>query len=91
MNGKKKQTGRVNYVWILAGGYLLYLATQLLYNVVKGTSDSPPVGIAGGTVFVVIGGFLLWREWKAYRFALKHQDDPSTWSDEPQTENDDED
>ena len=51
MNGKKKQTGRVNYVWILAGGYLLYLATQLLYNVVKGTSDSPPVGIAGGTVF----------------------------------------
>ena len=91
MNGKKKQTGRVNYVWILAGGYLLYLATQLLYNVVKGTSDSPPVGIAGGTVFVVIGGFLLWREWKAYRFALEHKDDPSTWSDEPQTENDDED
>ena len=90
MNGKKKQTGRVNYVWILAGGYLLYLATQLLYNVVKGTSDSPPIGIAGGTVFAVIGGFLLWREWKAYRFALEHKDDPSTWSDEPQTENDDE-
>ena len=90
MNGKKKQTGRVNYVWILAGGYLLYLAAQLFYNVVKGTSDSPPVGIAGGTVFVVIGGFLLWREWKAYRFALEHKDDPSTWSDEPQTENDDE-
>ena len=91
MDGKKKQTGRVNYVWILAGGYLLYLAAQLFYNVVKGTSDSPPVGIAGGTVFAVIGGFLLWREWKAYRFALKHKDDPSTWSDEPQTENDDED
>ena len=90
MNGKKKQTGRVNYVWILAGGYLLYLAAQLFYNVVKGTSDSPPIGIAGGTVFAVIGGFLLWREWKAYRFALEHKDDPSTWSDEPQTENDDE-
>ncbi len=90
MDGKKKQTGRVNYVWILAGGYLLYLAAQLFYNVVKGTSDSPPIGIAGGTVFAVIGGFLLWREWKAYRFALEHKDDPSTWSDEPQTENDDE-
>lgn len=90
MDGKKKQTGRVNYVWILAGGYLLYLAAQLFYNVVKGTSDSPPIGIAGGTVFAVIGGFLLWREWKAYRFALEHKDDPSTWSDEPQAENDDE-
>ena len=90
MDGKKKQTGRVNYVWILAGGDLLYLAAQLFFNVFKGTSDSPVIGITGGTVFTAIGTFLLWREWKAYRFALEHKDDPSTWSDETQAEADDE-
>ena len=31
MKNEKKQTGRVNYVWVLAGGYLLYLAAQLFF------------------------------------------------------------
>lgn len=89
-NSGKKQTGRVNYVWVLAGGYLIYLAAQLLWNVITGRSDSPAVGVIGGAVFVVIGGLLLGREWRAYQYGRKHIDDPSTWSDEEEEETDEE-
>ena len=78
----KKRTGKVNYVWVLAGGYLLYLAAQLFFNVIRRTSDSPAVGIGGGVLFLAVGGWLLWREWSAYQYGAKHKDDPSTWSDE---------
>ena len=88
MSNGKKQTGKVNYVWVLAGGYLLYLAAQLFFNVIRRTSDSPAIGVTGGVVFTVAGGWLLWREWKAYRFGLAHKDDPSTWSDEELEEGD---
>lgn len=81
---EKKQTGRVNYVWVLAGGYLLYLAIQLLGGVFYGKSDTPAIGICGGVVFAVVGGMLIYREWKAYQYGKAHIDDPSTWSDEPE-------
>ena len=77
-----KKSGKVNYVWVLAGGYLLYLAAQMFLNVIRRTSDSPAIGIGGGLVFTVVGGWLLWREWSAYQYGAKHKDDPSTWSDE---------
>ena len=85
MKNEKKQSGRVNYAWVLAGGYVLYLAAQLFFGVIKHTSDLPAVGIIGGVVFTAFGGWLLWREWKIYKFALDHKDDPSTWSDDPET------
>lgn len=84
MKNGKKQTGKVNYIWVLAGGYLIYLAIQIFRTVLAGESDVPAVGITGGAVFAVLGVLLLLREWKAYRFALAHKDDPSTWSDEPE-------
>ena len=77
-----KKTGKVNYVWVVAGGYLLYLAAQLFFGVIRGDSDSPAVGIGGGILFLAVGGWLLWREWSAYQYGAKHKDDPSTWSDE---------
>ncbi|MBE6963770.1 MAG: hypothetical protein E7443_04095 [Ruminococcaceae bacterium] len=84
MKNDKKQTGRVNYIWVLAGGYLIYLAVQIFKTVLAGESDMPAVGVTGGVVFAVLGALLLLREWKAYRYALAHKDDPSTWSDEPE-------
>ena len=83
-----KKTGTVNYVWVVAGGYLLYLAAQLFFGVIRGDSDSPAVGIGGGILFLAVGGWLLWREWSAYQYGAKHKDDPSTWSDEePEADN----
>ena len=29
---KQEQTGQVNFVWALAGGYLIYLGGKLLYS-----------------------------------------------------------
>lgn len=81
---EKKQTGKVNYVWVLAGGYLIYLALQLFRNVWAETSDDPVVGVAGGVAFTVIGVALILREWRAYQYGKAHIDDPSTWSDEPE-------
>ena len=82
----EKKSGKVNYVWVLAGGYLAYLGAQLLFGV--GKSETPMVGLIGGLVFVIVGGLLMLREWKAYKYGLEHIDDPETWSDEelPETE-----
>lgn len=88
---EKKPRGNVNYVWVLAGGYLVYLAFQLLAGVFKGETDYPAVGILGGAAFAAFGGWLLWREWKTYKFAMDHKDDPETWSDETEAEDQDED
>ena len=76
----EKKSGKVNYVWVLAGGYLAYLGAQLLFGV--GKSETPMVGLIGGVVFVIVGGLLMLREWKAYKYGLEHIDDPDSWSDE---------
>ena len=76
----EKKSGKVNYVWVLAGGYLAYLGAQLLFGV--GKSETPMVGLIGGLVFVIVGGLLMLREWKAYKYGLEHINDPETWSDE---------
>ncbi len=82
MSKQGKQTGKVNYVWVLAGGYLVYLAAQLLLSAATGKSDTPLVGLVSGVAFLVVDVLLLRREWKAYRFGLAHKDDPDTWSEE---------
>lgn len=80
--GNKKQTGRVNYIWILAGGYLLYLAFQLVKSMADGDAGSPVVSVIGAVVFTAAAVLLFLREWKAYQYGKAHIDDPETWSDE---------
>ena len=58
---EKKQTGRTNAFMILAGGYLLYLAYQLITDI--GESDYKALSIGAAVVFAVAGCWLLWREW----------------------------
>ena len=80
------QTGRVNYIWVLAGGYLIYLAYKLLRGLVQGDVDNPPLAIGAAILFIVVGAYALFREWRAYKFGLDNIDDPSTWSDEEEDE-----
>ena len=61
MDQEKRPRGRVNYVWVLAGGYLVYTAVQLFKGAAKGETDYPALGIIGGVLFVAFGGFMLWR------------------------------
>ena len=88
MSGKegRKPTGKVNYIWVLAAGYLIYVAYKLFGRVWSGEAESLPVNIGGGVVFAVAAAFLLLREWRAYQYGLAHKDDPETWSDEPEDE-----
>lgn len=83
MNEDKKPKRRFSYVRPLAGLYLLYLAYQLVRDITDSTTDYPAVAVVGAVVFAAVGAFLLWQEWKIYRYDLAHKDDPSTWSDDP--------
>ena len=88
-----KQRGWVNYFresamqnlrkrWfrVLAGGYLLYLAYQLMKGIWDGTAETVALNAAAGAVFAAAGAMVLWREWKAYQYAKAHKDDPDSWS-----------
>ncbi len=78
---KQEQTGQVNFVWALAGGYLIYLGGKLLYlaacTETEPTATTPVlVVIPAAAVFIGVGFWLLRREWKAYQFGAAHKDDP---------------
>lgn len=86
MSGKqgRKPTGRVNYIWVMAAMYLLYVSYQLFSRIWKGEAESLPLNIAGGVVFLASAVLLILREWRAYQYGKAHIDDPETWSDEPE-------
>ncbi|MEG1658014.1 MAG: hypothetical protein RR288_03055 [Oscillibacter sp.] len=86
MKNDHKQTGKVNYIWVLAGGYLWYLAFRLVQTLWRGEAGSVLLSVLGIAVFVAVGAMLFFREWKAYEYGKQHIDDPETWSDEPPTE-----
>ena len=90
MSGKqgRKPTGRVNYIWVAAAAYLLFVAYQLFSRLWKGEAESLAVNLIGGAVFAVAAVLLLLREWRAYQYGLAHKDDPETWSDEPEAVSD---
>lgn len=82
MKKQKQQTGQVNYIWVLAGGYLIYLAFKIGREIYGGNASNPVIGAAGAVAFAGVGAALLIREWRAYQYGLKHIDDPTSWSDE---------
>ena len=77
-----KQRGYVNYFRVLAGGYLMYLAYQLLKEIWMGTAETFLLNAVAGAAFAAAGALILRREWRAYQYAKAHKDDPETWSEE---------
>ena len=55
------------YLWALAGAYLVYLGIQQLMALVRGEASIPWLNGAAGILFIVFGGAVLLREWRAYR------------------------
>lgn len=70
---KEKGPRQVNYLWVLAGGYLVYLGGELIYDVIKGESTLEFFGILAAVVFILVGGWLCLREWKIYRYGTKEE------------------
>ena len=85
----KKRRGSVNYIWVLGACYLLYVAVQLGRRLFSGETDNPALNAGGLVVFTAAGVFMLWREWRAYRYGLSHKDDPDTWSLEDEADSGD--
>ena len=57
-------------LWTLAGAYLLYLAFQqarLLFDGRTETRAQAVICVVSGVVFVAVGVWVLWREWKYAR------------------------
>ena len=64
MNKKKTENRPVNYMMVLAGIALIYLAVKMLRDVEQ--VDSLFLGVAIAVVFVLIGAWLLLTELRAY-------------------------
>lgn len=79
---EKKQTGKVNYIWVLAGFYLLYTAYKLARSLMAGDVDNIFIVTVFAILFAVVGAALMLREWRAYKYGMEHIDDPTSWSDE---------
>lgn len=58
---------KINLVWVLAGGYLIYLGIRQFLGWYRGDTAYPALGLASGAAFVGFGAFLLLREWRNYR------------------------
>lgn len=62
--GKRDQ---VNLIWVLGGLYLIYTGGEMLYRIAAGEAELLVVSGLGGLAFLVIGGVMLCREWKAFQ------------------------
>ena len=81
MFGKK-----INLVWVLAGGYLIYLGFRQFLDFYRGETAYPMLSVGSGAVFVIVGLLLLLREWRAYHRREQEQENPSG-SEEPEEKN----
>ena len=79
---QKDRRGKVNYIWVGCGAYLIYLGYRVFSMFWKGTAGAPVFTVPAAIVFIAIGAVLLGREWRAYKYGKEHIDDPDTWSDE---------
>lgn len=68
----EKGPRKVNYVWVLAGVYLLYLGSKLVIEMLRGTAVLAIWKFFVAAVFLAIGVYLCLREWKIYRFGDKN-------------------
>ena len=71
---KEKGPRRVNYVWVLAGGYLGYLGIKILVEMIKGTAVTAVWKYLVSIIFIIIGVYLLIREWLLYRHGSKDEE-----------------
>ena len=62
-------------IWGIAGGYLIYLAYQMLKNLIEGKSVLPPwLAVLAGILFGGSGAGLLFLAWKTWKQSREEQD-----------------
>ena len=93
----RKPPAGTNWIWVLGGCYLLYLAASMLMRVYDGTTEMVTVSVIGAVVFIVCGIAMIWREWRNDRRAkeerrrrLEEADDPEEMDGEAPSEDEEE-
>lgn len=78
-------------LWVAAGGYLIYLAYELIQGVVQGKNDSLALGIGGGVFFIAAGAaFIFFGIRGMIRLARaggQHEETPENGSEAETPEN----
>lgn len=77
MGKKGDERGNVRYLWVLVGGYLLYLAWQQAQVLLRGDYDNATYALIfalSGIAFAAVGAFVLFREWASWRRSQKAKD-----------------
>lgn len=69
----RKPPAGANWIWVMGGCYLLYLAVSMLMRVYDGTTEMVGVSIVGAVVFIVCGIGMIWREWRNDRRAKEER------------------
>lgn len=72
-NNKERVPRQVNYLWVLAGGYLMYLGAKLIYDVIRGSSTIVALNVVAGVIFIGVGAAVCLREWRIYRFGSEEE------------------
>lgn len=91
---------RNTLLWVVCGGYLLYLAFGLIKGIIEGETTGTSgyvVSIAGGVIFGLVGIFLLYlsirnaiRSFKASVVAMTEAEEAEQASDEAAEDDDEE-
>lgn len=55
------------YLWAVGGGYLVYLGIQQFVLLWRREASIPWLNVLAGLLFIVVGGAVLVREWKAHK------------------------
>ena len=61
---EKKPPAGANWIWVMGGCYLLYLAADMLMRVHDGTTEMVGVSIVGAVVFIVCGIAIGYPDWE---------------------------
>ena len=83
---EKKPPAGANWIWVMGGCYLLYLAADMLMRVHDGTTEMVGVSIVGAVVFMVCGIAMIWREWRNDRRAKEERRRRLEEADDPEAE-----
>ena len=82
----RKPPAGANWIWVMGGCYLLYLAASMLMRVYNGTTEMVGMSIVGAVVFIVCGIAMIWREWRNDRRAKEERRRRLEEADDPEAE-----
>ena len=70
----KRDPSKVNYIAVMAGAYIVYVAVRMFQRFFEGSTRDPAVNLLGGLIFGAVGIGLIVQEWRVYRGLQRSQE-----------------